>query len=75
MVQKLQDTRRYSTKLHMKHYSTFLYGTSLLCRCQISYTSCVLETSILLPPPSMLFQNISTSPSSSSRLYRHGPQR
>ena len=35
------------------------------CCCQISYTPCVLETSILLPP-SILFQNISTSSSSSS---------
>ena len=35
------------------------------CRCQSSYTSYVLETSILLPPPSILFQNISTSPPSS----------
>ena len=43
------------------------------CRCQIPYTSCVLETSILLPTPSVLFQNISTPPYSSTGLHRHGP--
>ena len=40
--------------------------------CHSSYTSFGLETSILLPPPSILFQNISTSPfSSSTKLSRH----
>ena len=43
------------------------------CRCQISYTPCVLETAILLPPPSILFQNISTSSSPSTAHSRHGP--
>ena len=59
----------------MIHSSTFLYMVLLFyCRCQISYTPCVLETSILLPPPSILFQNISTSSSSSSTAHsRHGP--
>ena len=52
----------------------------LYCRCQISYTLFVLEASILLPPLSLLFQNISTSSSSSSSssstgLNRHGPRR
>ena len=44
----------------MIHYSTFLYLVLLFyCRCQISYTPCVLETSILLPPLSYSFR---TSP-------------
>ena len=71
----VQDTRRYSTKLRMIQYTTFLYMVLLFyCRCRISYTPCVLETSILLPPPSILFQNISNS-SSSTGHSRHGPQR
>ena len=46
----------------MIHSSTFLYIVlRFYCRCQISYTSFVLEASILLPPPSAFFQNISTS--------------
>ena len=57
----------------MIHSSTQFCCTSLTLYCHSSYTSFVLETSILLPP-SILFQNISTSPfSSSTGLSRHGP--
>ena len=74
MVQEIQDgiAQNYVSYFIAPFYMILL----LYCRCQISYTSCVLETSFLLPPPSILFENISTSPSSSSTgLYRHGPQR
>ena len=51
----------------MIHFST-IYIVHLLTRyCQFSYTSVVLETSILLPPPSIFFQKISNSLSSHSQ--------
>ena len=59
----------------MIHSSTQFCCTPVTRYCHSSYISFVLETSILLPPPSILFQNISTSPfSSSTGLSRHGPQ-
>ena len=45
----------------MIHFSTKTCCTPLICHCQSSQTHFVLETSILLPPPSAFFQNISTS--------------
>ena len=39
--------------------------------CQFSSTSVVLETSILLPPPAIFFQNISTPISQHSSELRH----
>ena len=70
-----RQTRQYSTKLNMIHSSTQFCCTPLTCHCHSSYTSFVLETSILPPPPSTFFQNISTSlsPRSSERRH-HGSQ-
>ena len=56
----------------MIHFSTIFVEHHLTRSCQLSYTSVVLETSILLPPPSVLFQNVYTPP---SELRRHGSQR
>ena len=51
----------------MINFSTTYVEHLLTCCCQLSYTSVVLETSILRPPPSAFFQNISTSLSSRSQ--------
>ena len=55
----------------MIHYNTLFLVHPLTGSRQISYNSVVSETSILLPPPSVLFQNVSTP---SSELRRHGSQ-
>ena len=55
----------------MIHFSTTFVVHLLTCCCQISYTSVVLETSFLLPPPSTIFQNISTSLPSHSQDFHH----
>ena len=72
MVQKIQDgiAQNYASYIIAPFYMVLLF----YCRCENPYLSCVLETSILLPPPSILFQIISTS-SSSTEHSRHGPQR
>ena len=57
----------------MIQYSTH-FIEHLLTRCrQISYTSLVLETSIL-PPPSDFFQNVST-PFQQHQLFHHAAHR
>ena len=55
----------------MIHSSTKYCCTPLTCQCQSFQTPFVLETSILLPPPSAFFQNISTSLSARSSELRH----
>ena len=45
----------------MIHFSTFFVVQLLTRCCQFSYTSFVLDTSILLPPPSTFIQNNPTS--------------
>ena len=55
----------------MIHFSTNFVLHLLTCCCQFSYTSVVLETTILLPPPSAFFHNISTSLSSHSQDFHH----
>ena len=70
MVQDILKTKYNSTK-NMIHFSTLLDVHPLTRYCQFSYTSVVLETSILLPPPAIFFQNISTPFSSHSSELRH----
>ena len=55
----------------MIHFSTTFVVHLLTFCCQFSYTSIVLETSIILRPPSTFFQNISTSLSSHSQDFHH----
>ena len=57
----------------MIHYSTH-FVEHLLTRCRhISYTSIVLETSIL-PSPSVFFQNVSTPFQNHEFLHNAGPR-
>ena len=59
---------------NMIHSSTISVVHLFTRCCQLSHTSVGLETSILLPPPSVFFQNIST-PISSQDVYHHaGPR-
>ena len=60
----------------MIHFSTIFVEHLLTHYCQFSYTSVVLETSILLPPPAIFFQNISNPIyQHSSELRHNGSQR
>ena len=75
MIQDVLETIYTSTKI--RYILAPLFVVQILPpRCQFSYTSFVLETSIFLPPPSTLLQNTPTSLSPYYQYFRQnvGPR-